>query len=357
MSKGPRLTPLQQLYLELLENDHEAVREEAVKNLAEMMDNDVVEVLAERITDDSFSGILEGIWLLGKAEATQITETLLERFREEDDAQVREVIAGALAELGDVRALQVLIDALEDEKSSVQDAAAIALGELRDSRAVEPLIRRLKKPHYQAIAAWALAMIGDKRAIKPLTNALLQAPDESVRSMAARALGKMDHPNADQAVIMGLEDKEDNVLIEVIRVVGERELNQFLPELQELFDDTESARVQLAVAVAMSRCGEGLEFKEYLGTVLQEDEDWGARLSAVIGLRQMPYTEVEDLLRRGLEDDHWLVQKITARSLLELQDENVFEVLEELLGDEEEDIMQAVIESSFFELLDGDGLT
>ena len=64
------------------------------------------------------------------------------------------------------------------------------------------------------------------------------------------------------------------------------------------------------------------------------------------------YEEVEADIRRALEDEHWLVQKIAARSLLELQDEMLYDALEELLGDEEEDIMQAVIESSFFELLE-----
>lgn len=352
MAEAPKLTVLQQVYLELLEHEHEAIREEAVKQLIEIIDSDVVEVLAERIENPDFEGMLEAIWLLGKAEATQVTETLIERFQEENDPQVREVIAGAFAEMGDVRALQILIDALEDEHSNVRDAAAIALGELRDSRAIKPLIQRLKSPHYQAIAGWALAMIGDKRAIKPLTNTLLQAPDESVRGMAARALGKMSHPDADQAVIVGLEDSDDNVLIEVIRVVGERQLEQFLPELEALFEKQTSDRVRLAVAVAMSRCGKGQDFRDYLAEVLQEDPDWGARLSALIGLRQMPYEEVEADIRRALEDEHWLVQKIAARSLLELQDEMLYDALEELLGDEEEDIMQAVIESSFFELLE-----
>lgn len=352
MAETPKLTVLQQVYLELLEHDHESIREEAVKQLIEMIDADVVEALAQRIEDPDFSGMMEAIWLLGKAEATQVTEILIERFQEENDPQLREVIAGAFAEMGDVRALQVLIDALEDESSNVRDAAAIALGEMRDSRAIKPLIQRLKPPHYQAIAGWALALIGDKRAIKPLTNTLLQAPDESVRGMAARALGKMAHPDADQAVIVGLEDDDDNVLIEVIRVIGERQLEAFLNDLEALFQRSDSDRVQLAIAVAMSRCGRGEAYRDYLCEVLQEDPDWGARLSALIGLRQMPYEEVERDIRKALEDEHWLVQKIAARSLLELQDAMLFEALEELLGDEEEDIMQAVIESSFFELLE-----
>ena len=122
--------------------------------------------------------------------------------------------------------------------------------------------------------------------------------------------------------------------------------------MENLFEHSDSERVKLAIAVAMSRCGQGENYKIYLCHVLKSDPDWGARLSALIGLRQMPYEEVETHLRKALEDEHWLVQKVAARSLLELQDTMLYEALEELLGDEEEDIMQAVIESSFFELLE-----
>ena len=62
---------------------------------------------------------------------------------------------------------------------------------------------------------------------------------------------------------------------------------------------------------------------------------------------------VEEPLRKALDDTHWLVQKSAARSLLRLQDEELYATLETYLGDEEEDIMQAVIETSFYELLEG----
>ena len=170
------MTDLQQLYIELLGHDSESVREEAVKALLDMLDAEVVEALSEVVNLSEHAGQLEAIWLLGKSEETQVTETLLQLFQS-PDAQVREVVAGAFAEIGDVRALQPLIDALNDESPSVRDAAAIALGELRDSRAIKPLIAKLKEESTQQVAAWALAMIGDRRAVEPLTEAMLSDPD------------------------------------------------------------------------------------------------------------------------------------------------------------------------------------
>ncbi len=346
-----RLSALQVLYLECLSHESDTIREEAVKHLLDLLDGDLIDPLIEIARHSDHNGQLEAIWLLGKSEETRVTETLLEIF-DTPDSQVREVVAGAFAEIGDVRALQPLIEALTDDSNTVKDSAAIALGELRDSRAIKPLIKQLKDPGGQQVAAWALAMIGDKRAIQPLTNVLLQAEDASFRGMAARSLGKLAMPEADQTVVQGLEDQDESVLIEVIRVLGERKITSSIDAIETLFKETEMERVQLACAVAMARLGRGEDYEAYLVHTLNNDSDWGARLSAVIGLRQMPYEQVEKPLREALNDVHWLVQKMAARSLLQLQDEELYATLEDLLGEEEEDIMQAVIESSFLELIE-----
>lgn len=347
------MTDLQQLYIELLAHESESVREEAVKALLEMMDTEVVDALLEIVTQSDHQGQLEAIWLLGKSEETQVTEVLLQLF-ENPDAQVREVVAGAFAEIGDVRALQPLIDALNDENANVKDAAAIALGELRDSRAIKPLIAKIKESPVQQVAAWALAMIGDRRAIEPLTEAMLGDEDASMRGMAARALGKLGLPEADTAVVAGLDDADESVLIEVIRVLGERRNMPSIERMEQMFESTTLERVKLACAVALARCGKGENQFSYLLNTLQTDTDWGARLSAIMGMREMDYELVEEPLRKALDDTHWLVQKSAARSLMRLQDEELYATLETHLGDEEEDIMQAVIETSFYELLEGD---
>lgn len=347
------MTDLQQLYLELLGHESESVREESVKALLEMIDAEVVEALQEVVNQPEHNGQLEAIWLLGKSEETQVTETLLQLFQS-PDAQIREVVAGAFAEIGDVRALQPLIDALNDESPNVKDAAAIALGELRDSRAIKPLIAKLKESPVQQVAAWALAMIGDRRAVAPLAEAMMTDEDPAMRGMAARSLGKIALPEADIAAVEGLDDEDESVLIEVIRVLGERRYVAAVDRLKEMFDTTEHERVKLACAVALARSGNGREYFDFLLQTLQDDEDWGARLSAIMGLREMDYDLVEAPLRKALDDTHWLVQKSAARALLQVEDEELYTSLETYLGDEEEDIMQAVIETSFFELLDGE---
>jgi len=341
---------LQNLYLDLLGHENDSVREEAVKHLLDLLDAEVLATLLTYANDKSFPGQLEAIWLLGKSEETQVTEPLLRIF-ESPDAQVREVVAGAFAEIGDVRALPLLIKALNDESAGVKDAAAIAIGELRDSRAVEPLIEKLKDPDAQQVASWALALIGDRRAIKPLNESMFEDPDPNMRAMAVRALGKIAIPEANQSIVQALKDDDEGVLIEAIRIMGEKRMENVAPLLEELYQSSEMERVKLASSVALTRLGSG-DYREYLISVLKEDSDWGARLSAVMGLRELDYELVETEIRKALDDTHWLVQKAAARSLLLLQDEELYTTLESFLGDEEEDILQAVIETSFFEMLE-----
>ena len=51
----------------------------------------------------------------------------------------------ALGRIGDVRAVEPLIQRLQDEDEDVRSAAAEALGRIGDARAVDPLIQRLQE--------------------------------------------------------------------------------------------------------------------------------------------------------------------------------------------------------------------
>jgi len=72
---------------------------------------------------------------------------------------VRFAAAAALGELGDPRAVELLIEALKDKDLRVRFEAALALGVSEDPRAVGPLIEAALKDEeglVRAAAAWAL---------------------------------------------------------------------------------------------------------------------------------------------------------------------------------------------------------
>ena len=98
-----------------------------------------------------------------------------------------------LATKGDVKGLIKALDYQKD--NSVRTAAAEALGKIGDVRAVDPIIAALRDPKWtvSANAAEALGRIGDPRAVGPL-KAALKDGSRDVRQAAAVALAQIEKP-------------------------------------------------------------------------------------------------------------------------------------------------------------------
>jgi HEAT repeat protein len=89
-----------------------------------------------------------------------------------------------------------LIRALQYQKVwKVRMDAAIALGEIGDVRAVNPLIEVLADPDYRVRreAARGLGEIGDARAVDPLIKTLSDK-ERRVREVAIKSLEKLGEP-------------------------------------------------------------------------------------------------------------------------------------------------------------------
>lgn len=95
------------------------------------------------------------------------------------NAFVRTYVAHTLGHLGDVRAVGPLTELLThathskpDVFANVGEAASTALGRIGDPRAVDALILALDDPYVQNSAAGALNRLGDRRAVQPLIAAV-----------------------------------------------------------------------------------------------------------------------------------------------------------------------------------------
>ena len=144
----------------------------------------------------------------------------------------QEWATGILIRLGEPAVLP-LIEALENkndglltdssnafENRFVQEAAVRALAEIGDIRAVDPLIRALGERTVYDEATEALGKIGE-----PAINALIKAlegKDYSVCSYAAKALGIIGEPA--KAPLMKVLDNEDEAIrslaAKVLQLIG-----------------------------------------------------------------------------------------------------------------------------------------
>jgi HEAT repeat protein len=121
------------------------------------------------------------------------------------DATVRAVMAGILGRIGDKRAVEPLIAALDDVPE-VGLAATEALGRLKDQRAAES-ITRLTAP-FGVTAVKALGELGGEQAAVAVVDWVMpDGPDGQVRSdpdeaaAAIRALGRLGPPELVRPVI------------------------------------------------------------------------------------------------------------------------------------------------------------
>ncbi len=94
----------------------------------------------------------------------------------------------------------------------VREGAISTLGHLRDERAIEPLVQALKDPSsgIKCAAARSLSEIGNNGAVVPLIRAL-EDEDSGVRKEAACALGKIGDRRAVESLLHAMEIAESRV--------------------------------------------------------------------------------------------------------------------------------------------------
>ena len=176
-----------------LKDENSTIRADAAKTLGEINDTKAVYPLIQALKDDNESVRAEAATSLGNTKDDQAVYPLIQALTDRKPV-VRFEIANALVEIGK-SAVEPLIQALKDKKenSSVREYAASALGEINDTRAVDPLIQALNDDDsgVRWNSAYALGTIGDVRAVQPLIRAL-KDNDSIVRGFAGIALEKIN---------------------------------------------------------------------------------------------------------------------------------------------------------------------
>ncbi len=158
--------------INLLENEDQKVRKDAVLALGEIGDVSCAVPLAQKLKDDYLD--------------------------------IRIAACEAFIKMGH-QAVDSLIELLKDQNWIIRDGAVQALEKIRDTRAINPLIEALKDTNRKRISD-ALRSIGPA-ALEPLIEAL-KNEDSRIRMGAALVLGEMKNPAAMTALIKAKKDKD-----------------------------------------------------------------------------------------------------------------------------------------------------
>lgn len=196
----------------------------------------------------------------------------------------RVTAATILGEMGVVRALKPLLEALGAKEEGVQLAAAAALARLRDPRCLGPLLAALAEPRRwpPARVAEILLALGPV-SIPPLLALLKQgAPDLETRVIAILGMFK------DPRVLPDLEDclqrGTATVREAAARALGELGLDEAAPFLQSALADPE-AGVRAAAARALGRL-KYRQARKQLQACL-DDWAWEVRSAAAVALQEV----------------------------------------------------------------------
>ena len=129
-----------------------------------------------------------------KLKAKRDVKRLIKALQYPEDYRVRDAAARALGAIGDPRAIEPLVTAMNN--TGAFSPIPEALAKIGGPRTVELLIESLSHSNFLVVlnAVSALGRIGDVRAVKPLT-ARLGDPDHSLHYYVVDALRDLAHPD------------------------------------------------------------------------------------------------------------------------------------------------------------------
>jgi len=249
---------------------------------------------------------------------------------------VRAGAAERLGKLGDARAVEPLIGALDDATWAVRRKAAEALGKLGDARAVEPLIRCVKEGDADTrdTAIEALVKLG-KPAVEPLI-ACLKDEDPFVRQRAAHTLAKLGWSpanDAQRAAVLWAKGDWDALV-----KMGK-------PAVEPLLELLEHADPQLRsdAGLALGQLGDPRAVGPLVSR-LRDDFVECLRVYAAEALVKLGKPAVQPLIGCLRDNDH-TVRARAAQTLGKLGDAGAVEPLIACLGDGVDKVREAAAEA------------
>jgi serine/threonine protein kinase len=179
---------------QLLKDENEEIRLDAVRTLKFSHDPRSVSALVEALRDASLKVKAEAVQAIVKMgeQATGPVIRMLNDAMDESDYLTARFAAKALGEIGDRSISSVLVELLRSDDRFVACEAILALGRLGETKAVPDLIALLddSNGNIRFCAAEALGRMCDARARDAL-QACLSDEDEGVRAKARWALSRL----------------------------------------------------------------------------------------------------------------------------------------------------------------------
>lgn len=223
---------------------------------------------------------------------------------------------------------ELVIRGLKDNNQQLRQMAAKAAIGMASDEVIEPLIETLSNPYevesVRFMAAEALGTMDDERSVGSLLNAL-KDDNVAVRYSAASALTGRKDPLVVEALVSAMSDSDKFVRSSVACALGETNDPSAIEALfRGAADESEIVRFSAAKALAC------FPFALISETVLQnlESIDKNTRLTMLDVLGQTKSNESTDILRRYLKSED---SEMSYRASLALMGLENIDVIDELI--------------------------
>jgi HEAT repeat protein len=290
-------------------------------------ERDKVDELISKLGQRDWQNTVDALVQIGEPAVEPLIRTLQDRSIETWNIHARAV--DALAKIGSQRALEAVIESIEDAglNQYVRGSAAMAVAKLKPKEAAE-VFSRVSKDESQFVrwkCVQALGMLGDKKGVATLIRAL-KDKDQYVRAASAKSLGQIKAENAVESLIDALKDESWLVRLnarEALLQIGEAAVEQLITALK---DENSSARWQAAWVLGRTKSQQATEsLIEALA-----DDNWMVSDEAAIGLTKINYEKVVEPLTDALKNktDHvreqaaWIMGQIKSNRVVKEEPSN-----------------------------------
>ncbi|HEX2909510.1 MAG TPA: HEAT repeat domain-containing protein [Chloroflexia bacterium] len=248
----------------------------------------------------------------------------LSELLDDPNPQVRIHAAQELARRPEKKAVDILVAGLNDRNARVVCAVAMALADIGDARAVEPLLEVLKRADYglQNMLGNALVRFG-KMVIAPVLK-LLDEPDENTRAEAVSILSSFHDCSVISCLLALLNDKDISVRRLAAYGLGNLQVNEAVLPLIPLLKD-EDEDVRWVVAAALGKISDKQAVVPLVESL--EDDFWPVREAALISLMQLGDNLATETIAKRLSDREENVRYWAAIALGNQLDKRGFELL------------------------------
>lgn len=198
------------------------------------------------------------------------------------------------------------------------------LGENAHKRFSEELTPLLSKDEIKRMVE-ALNELGDIKMLKYLQRAL-SFPDASVKRDIMRFIAKLKNNQADALIVERLNDVDNSVVIEAVRLVVDTKNKEAVPVLLKLLNSCKTdSKIKEEICIALGSLGDETVIP-VLKSILQikpfwffnhRNENEFTRMRAAWSLRNFAKPEVENILEKAIHD-HSEAVSTTAKESLEV---------------------------------------